>query len=83
TSEGIDINKKWNLGMLKGKLEQKNNQSTQHIQQLNKQITALTILADKRKKDLEREKQALITLAKQKIANKKEAGELVKQLEEK
>ncbi|CAG8553079.1 2884_t:CDS:2 [Cetraspora pellucida] len=71
------------IGMLKGKLEQKSTQSTQHIQQLNKQIEGLTILANKRKEDLEREKRALIQLAKQKIANKKEAVELVKNLEEK
>jgi hypothetical protein len=80
--------------MLKGKLnqqktqlieekEQQRTQSTQHVQQLNKQIQALTILADKRKEGLEREKQALINLAKQKIANKKEAGELLRNLEEK
>ncbi|CAG8461233.1 16971_t:CDS:2 [Gigaspora margarita] len=59
--------------------EQEINQATQHIQRLEKQIQALTILADKRKEDLEREKQALIELAKQKIANKKEASELLKQ----
>jgi hypothetical protein len=63
--------------------EQEKNQTTQHIQGLNKQIQALTILADQRKENLEREKLALIALAKQKIANKKEASELLKQLENK
>ncbi|KLL03472.1 MAG: hypothetical protein MRERV_40c008 [Mycoplasmataceae bacterium RV_VA103A] len=63
--------------------EQEKTQATQHIQQLNKQIEGLTLLANKRKEDLEREKQALVGLAKQKIANKKEASELLKQLEEK
>ncbi|CAG8824649.1 30748_t:CDS:2, partial [Gigaspora margarita] len=96
TEIGIDVNKRWNLGLLKEKLEQEKTQltqlqqeqaqektqSTQHIQRLNKQITALTILADKRKEDLEQEKQTLITLAKQKLANKKEATELLTNLEE-
>ncbi|KLL04015.1 MAG: hypothetical protein MRERV_8c048 [Mycoplasmataceae bacterium RV_VA103A] len=66
---------------LTAQFQQDQNQTSQQIQQLNKQVEGLTLLADKRKEDLEREKQALITLAKQKIANKKEATELVKQLE--
>ena len=52
-------------------------------QTLFKTNEALTLLAEKRKEDLEREKQALITLAKQKLANKKEASELLANLEEK
>ncbi len=43
---------------------------------------ALTLLAEKRKVDLTQEKQALIKLAKQKLANKKEASELLNSLEE-
>ncbi|CAG8510308.1 32443_t:CDS:2 [Racocetra persica] len=76
TQTDLSDRQKWNLGMLKGKLEGEN-------KKLNKQIEGLTLLANKRKQDLEREKQALIDLAKQKIANKKEAAELLKNLEEK
>jgi len=39
-------------------------------------------LAEERKSRLEQEQKALITLAKQKLANKKEAQELLNQLEE-
>jgi hypothetical protein len=42
----------------------------------------LTILAEDRKSRLEQEKTALITLAKQKIKNQKQAQELLNQLEE-
>jgi hypothetical protein len=52
------------------------------IKDLTKQNKALQILANHRLELLEQEKTALITLAKQKISNKKEASELVKQLEE-
>jgi len=53
------------------------------ISQLQKQIKALQILANHRLELLEQEKQALIGLAKKKIANKKEASELLSQLQTK
>ncbi|CAG8836119.1 1466_t:CDS:2, partial [Racocetra persica] len=53
------------------------------ITTLKKQNEALTLLAEKRKQDLTQEQQALINLAKQKLANKKAAKELLTQLEEK
>lgn len=53
------------------------------ISQLQKQNKALQILANHRLELLEQEKTALIALAKQKIRNKKEALELLEQLEEK
>jgi len=59
------------------------------VEGLNKKITtlkktnaAITILAEQRKQKLAQEQQALINLAKQKLANKKEAKELLTQLEQ-
>jgi hypothetical protein len=60
-------------------LVQKDQQITDH-QKLNK---SLTILANHRLELLEQEKSALVALAKQKIANKKEASELLSQLQTK
>lgn len=51
------------------------------ITNLEKQIKALTILANHRLELLEQEKQALIDLAKKKIQNKKEASQLLAQLQ--
>ena len=48
---------------------------------MSKQIKALQILANHRLSLLEQEKSALITLAKKKIQNKKEAKELLTRLE--
>jgi len=65
------------------KLERKTiEQLLKFKQTIIKTNETLTLLAEKRKEDLEREKQALITLAKQKLANKKEASELLANLEE-
>jgi hypothetical protein len=55
---------------------------TKENQVKDKQIKALTILANDRKAKLEQEKQALINLAKQKIKNQKEARELLTQIEQ-
>jgi hypothetical protein len=59
------------------------------VENLNKEITtlkktnaALTILANDRKSRLAQEQQALINLAKQKLASKKEAKNLLTQLEQ-
>jgi hypothetical protein len=52
---------------------------TKENQVKDKQIKALTILANSRQEKLEQEKQALINLAKQKIKNQKEARELLTQ----
>src|SRR4051794_21615576 len=46
-------------------------------EKLKRQIQALTVLAQDRKAQLAQEQQALINLAKQKIANKKQASELL------
>jgi hypothetical protein len=53
------------------------------FQELVKTNQALTLLAEKRKEDLTREKKALFALARQKLATKKEASELLNSLEEK
>lgn len=49
---------------------------------LTRTIGALTLLANKRKEDLEREKEALLALAKQKISTKAQFKELLTKLEE-
>jgi hypothetical protein len=56
---------------------------TKENQVKDKQIKVLTLLANSRQEKLEQEKQALLTLAKQKIKNQKEARELLAQLEQK
>jgi len=53
----------------------------QENENLKKVIQALTHLANSRKQELEREKQALINLAKQKLTSKKAAQTLVEQIE--
>jgi murein endopeptidase len=53
----------------------------QENENLKKTVQALTLLANQRKQALEQEKSALITLAKQKLKNKKEAQALVEQIE--
>ena len=67
----------------KNTLEQENTTLKQTTQTQQKQIQALTILAQHRKDQLEQEKQALIQLAQKKIANQKQAKELLNQLTEK
>jgi hypothetical protein len=52
------------------------------IATLKKTNAALTILAEQRKQKLEQEQQALINLAQQKIASKKEAKDLLTELEQ-
>lgn len=71
-------------------LETELKEQTEAIHELNRNLQnqqklsqSLTILADKRKEDLEREKKALLALAKQKIEKKKEWQELLTSLEEK